>query len=163
MDVLRLTPQQYRERIRRAESELKTLRGGLRRLEERCTHKWEVQYTPHHKAAYTIPGDPVGSMGVDWRGPLDVPAKTIMKWTRTCSVCGMVQTTEQWGVWKQIHRSGGVAEEGAYMAEAALAALITGSKLLLDVLLCTLYIQRELSDETLKPASHGAVLLGDGA
>jgi len=68
----------------------------LRSARAACQHKWgETRYTPEHKEAYTIPGDPPGTMGVDWRGPTDVPAKTTKKWTRQCESCGLTQTTTQ--------------------------------------------------------------------
>ena len=34
-------------------------------------------------------------MGVDWRGPMDVPAETIDRWRRECGECGLVQYTQQ--------------------------------------------------------------------
>ena len=63
-------------------------------IEQNCTHRWGVtrdvsEYIP----AYTIPGDPPGTMGIDWRGPCHVDAKTIPKWERTCQNCGKVETT----------------------------------------------------------------------
>lgn len=59
-----------------------------------CIHVWGREI-PHHdiRAAYTIPGDPPGTMGVDWRGPVHVPAETKLKWKRTCEKCGHKEYT----------------------------------------------------------------------
>ena len=52
-------------------------------------------YDPIYHAAYTCPGDPPGTMGVDWRGPVHVPSKTIPKWRRTCDLCGKIEETQR--------------------------------------------------------------------
>jgi hypothetical protein len=87
-----------KQEIARLASELANAKGQLNALQEACRHRghvWgQVQYVPEHHPAYTIPGDPPGTMGVDRRGPCDVPSKTIPRWTRECSDCGLVQTTE---------------------------------------------------------------------
>lgn len=84
-------------RINDLEDQLATARRELNKIITECNragHKWgEVKYTPKHQPAYTIPGDPIGTMGVDWRGPTHVDAKTIRKWSRTCSECGLTQET----------------------------------------------------------------------
>jgi hypothetical protein len=68
----------------------------LRSQQNRCQHAWgPTFYKPIHEEAYEIPGDPPGTMGVDWRGPTYVPAKTTPQWERTCKTCGLVQKTTQ--------------------------------------------------------------------
>ena len=59
-----------------------------------CNHRWGA-VTPDHiyHKGYTIPGDPPGTMGVDWRGPCDVAAKTDFRWKRVCQECGEIQYT----------------------------------------------------------------------
>jgi len=32
-------------------------------------------------------------MGVDWRGPMEVPSSTTKQWSITCSKCGKVELT----------------------------------------------------------------------
>jgi hypothetical protein len=57
-------------------------------------HQWgDTIYDPIREEAYTIPGDPPGTMGIDWRGPTPVPAKTTDRWSRTCNRCGRTETT----------------------------------------------------------------------
>jgi hypothetical protein len=79
-----------------AEGDLKGCKAELASIERQCTHRWsEPAYTPERREAYTIPGDPPGTMGVDWRPACHVPAETIKKWTRTCQECGKVEVTER--------------------------------------------------------------------
>lgn len=66
----------------------------LSQLRKQCRHDWsESVYEPEREEAYIIPGDKPGTMGSDFRGPTQVTAKTIDKWTRKCSRCGWVQET----------------------------------------------------------------------
>jgi hypothetical protein len=89
-------PFELRKKITSLSTELESAKKELGEIERRCQHDWnDPVYTPEHHEAHRIPGDPPGTMGVDWRGPLDVPAKTIPKWTRTCKRCGMPETTTQ--------------------------------------------------------------------
>ncbi len=77
---------------------------------EACRHKWgDTRYDPDRKGAYTTTGDPLGTMGVDWRGPVNVPAKTTKRWTRECELCGLVQITTST---KKEHIPGKVAGTG---------------------------------------------------
>jgi hypothetical protein len=72
----------------------------LNAIDKKCSHMWGETIPDHieHKA-HTIPGDPPGTMGVDWRGPINVPAKTEERWKRICKICGKIEyskeTTEQ--------------------------------------------------------------------
>ncbi len=60
------------------------------------THEWSNPIADHiYEKAYTIPGDPPGTMGVDWRGPTYVEARTIKRWKRVCPVCGEMEYTSK--------------------------------------------------------------------
>lgn len=73
--------------LQRAESDLALVVGS-------CRHTWGNVIADHvYHEAYEIPGDPPGTMGIDWRGPVWVDAKTDYRWKRVCSTCGEVQYT----------------------------------------------------------------------
>ena len=91
-----LHPKARREEIKKLQAELEAKVRELERIIKNCKHVWsEPKYVPEHHEAYTIPGDPPGTMGSDWRGPCEVPARTIKKWVRRCSECGTEQVTEK--------------------------------------------------------------------
>lgn len=78
------------------ERELENKKLRLSRLRVQCQHKWgETVYAPIIRKAYTDPGDPPGTMGVDWRGPTYVPREEKKRWTRTCTLCGLMEETAQ--------------------------------------------------------------------
>lgn len=80
--------------ITAAERKLKSLQAQLEARRRDCRHTWgSVIYDPIVKEAYTIPGDPPGTMGVDWRGPCHVPREEKPRWRRECSTCGDVEYT----------------------------------------------------------------------
>lgn len=84
-----------RERFASLTTEVERAQAELQRYEASCNHQWsETVYDPIYHKAYTIPGDPPGTMGVDWRGPCYVPAETIDRWKRECKRCGLVEYTE---------------------------------------------------------------------
>lgn len=57
--------------------------------QKNCQHVWgETKYNPIYIPGYTDPGDPPGTMGIDWRGPFHYPSKTEKRWTRICKKCG---------------------------------------------------------------------------
>lgn len=77
-----------------AEKKARALRGQLDAARLACRHSWgTVKYVPEHHEGYTIPGDPPGTMGVDWRGPCEVAPTTTRRWERACATCGLVQRT----------------------------------------------------------------------
>jgi hypothetical protein len=77
-----------------AERKYKALQSQLEAFRRDCRHKWgSVVYDPIVTQAYTIPGDPPGTMGVDWRGPCHVPRSEKARWKRECSECGDVEYT----------------------------------------------------------------------
>lgn len=59
-----------------------------------CRHDWgETVYQPEYYPAFTDPGDPPGTMGVDHRGPCYIPERTVPKWKRVCRLCGTERYT----------------------------------------------------------------------
>ena len=85
-----------RKKICQLDKELKATKESLFQLESSCCHQWEDPvYCPEYRKGYTIPGDPPGTMGSDWRGPVDVPAQTIKRWRRKCKLCGKEEITER--------------------------------------------------------------------
>lgn len=83
-----------RTKIQDLEAELERQKTRLKDAERECQHDWlPIEYCPEYQEAYTIPGDAPGTMGIDWRGPTYVPAKTTPKWRRTCRICGRVEKT----------------------------------------------------------------------
>ncbi len=73
----------------------KTHNISLENVYAKCSHQWEIKYTPEHQKGYVSPGDAPGTMGIDWRGPFSVPSKTIDRWTRECKCCGKIETTKK--------------------------------------------------------------------
>jgi hypothetical protein len=68
--------------------------GRLSQVVRECRHEWTAPVADHiYREGYTIPGDPPGTMGVDWRGPCYVEPKTTHRWKRTCRLCGHVEHT----------------------------------------------------------------------
>jgi hypothetical protein len=90
---------QLRKDITAAEAQLASLKERLAGVVRACKlqgHQWgPVKYEPIEHKAYRIPGDPPGTMGVDWRGPMDVPASTEKQWSRTCQRCDEKETTKR--------------------------------------------------------------------
>lgn len=75
---------------------LDEMKNRLKRSERDCSHIWgDTKYTPEHHKGYRIEGDPPGTMGVDRRLPMNVPAETAPKWTRICTVCDKTEVTTQ--------------------------------------------------------------------
>lgn len=90
---LREASQRMSEQIQALEDQKRANDGRIAELERQCSHDWEEKYTPVHHPGHHSPGDPPGTMGVDWRPPMDFPPSTEPKWTRTCKRCGRVETT----------------------------------------------------------------------
>lgn len=83
-----------RERAKQLHRDAKALEDSANTIESRCNHKWSApKYDPIITKGYQTPGDPPGTMGVDWRGPCYIEGTTKDRWTRVCSVCGKVETT----------------------------------------------------------------------
>ncbi len=83
-----------REKYKNAELCFEGAKLALKEAERQCSHDWSASveasvYLPSH----TIPGDPPGIMGVDWRGSCHVPSRTEKYWKRTCNICGKEEIT----------------------------------------------------------------------
>ena len=84
---------QARRQLEEAKRRLEQQQRELEAIERACQHNWEVVNKPIYDEGYTCPGDPPGTMGVDWRGPTYVPPETTPRWIRTCRKCGKVEHT----------------------------------------------------------------------
>jgi hypothetical protein len=101
---------QTRQEIDDLKSKLRSAEGKLSQIVGSCKHTFgEIKYTPIVTEGYTSPGDPPGTMGIDWRGPCYVPGTTTKEWTRVCTTCGKVEKTRST---KTEYRSGPVAGTG---------------------------------------------------
>ena len=68
----------------------------LEQYVDSCSHKFsDPKYDPIRTESYKIHGDAPGTMGVDRRLPMFVPAKTENRWKRECGLCGEVQYTKK--------------------------------------------------------------------
>jgi hypothetical protein len=77
------------------ERKLARKKDELAEIRRSCQHKASIEFTPEYTVAYTLPGDPPGTMGIDWRGPTHGPSQTVRIWTWKCSECGLTQTTKR--------------------------------------------------------------------
>lgn len=78
----------------KAQKVLRDAEHSVEMMENRCRHDYTPPtYEPIHHEGYTFPGDPPGTMGVDWRGPVYVPSSTEKRWRRECKLCGKVEYT----------------------------------------------------------------------
>lgn len=85
---------ELRKKIVKAESDLKSLKFGLEKLERECRHSWgETISDDIVRPAGHCEGDPLGTMGVDRRLPFDYPEQRTPRWKRTCQNCGKVEYT----------------------------------------------------------------------
>ncbi len=85
---------ELREKVELLRKELSKAETGLESVVRSCPHKFgETVYDPIYAPEYTVPGDKPGTMGVDWQGPVYVPARTEARWRRTCGSCGETQYT----------------------------------------------------------------------
>lgn len=98
---------------REIDSQAQSLEGKKARLaqiQRTCQHKWSpVKYEPIYQEGYTIPGDPPGTMGIDWRGPCHVPSKTTKQWSRHCPLCDKKELTQRT---RKEHVAGPIAGTG---------------------------------------------------
>ncbi len=83
-----------RDLVERTKQELERAQKELSHYETDCQHEFVETYDPIHHEGHTLPGDPPGTMGVDWRGPVYVPPETIDRWRRECRRCGLVEYTK---------------------------------------------------------------------
>jgi hypothetical protein len=74
--------------------DLDAVKQDIHRMQAQCDHNWsDPVYDPIVTGGYTSPGDPIGTMGVDWRGPRYVPRSEPPRWTRACSKCRKMEVT----------------------------------------------------------------------
>jgi hypothetical protein len=86
---------ELRHEIATTEERLIGLKSRLDQIERSCQHKWDkVKYDPIFHPGYQIQGDPPGTMGIDRQGPMWVNAETIKQWSRMCTNCGKIETTQ---------------------------------------------------------------------
>ncbi len=98
-----MTPQEMRQKIaelkaesERADTERYRLESQLSECERHCPHQFGAAvYDPIITRGYTSPGDPPGTMGVDWRGPTSISGSKKDRWKRTCATCGKIEYTTQ--------------------------------------------------------------------
>ena len=84
------------DKIKKANKELEHCREEVDFQQRNCHHEWgEAKYDLIIQEAYIAPGDPPGTMGVDWRGPRYVPRQETTKWTRQCRICLKTESTMQ--------------------------------------------------------------------
>ncbi len=67
----------------------------LAQAEAACPHDWDTRYDPIHHKGYTVPGDPPGTMGVDWQPSRYIPAHDVDRWIRICKRCGKIEETRR--------------------------------------------------------------------
>lgn len=84
-----------RDEVAELERKLEHRKADLNSLIRLCRHEWGPIEAAHiYTPGGTIPGDPVGTMGIDWRGPVSYPSSTEKRWKRECKNCGEVQYTK---------------------------------------------------------------------
>jgi hypothetical protein len=90
-----MTALEMRREIATIEAHLQNIKTRLERAERECQHAWgKVAYCPIETKGFQTQGDPPGTMGVDWQGPMWIEPTCTKQWSRTCSRCGKVQTTK---------------------------------------------------------------------
>jgi hypothetical protein len=95
------TASEVRAQIHQLDAQYQRERGALltslAAIEAAChggKHYWgDSIYEPIVHEAFTDPGDPPGTMGVDWRGPMSCPRREEPRWKRICHDCQKVEYT----------------------------------------------------------------------
>jgi hypothetical protein len=84
----------HKRNINDLENQLKEAKQALDSTIKSCNHQWsKPTYVPIATGGYTVPGDPPGTMGVDWRPSFYVPKESSPRWKRTCFTCGHIEYT----------------------------------------------------------------------
>ena len=95
-DELKRIQREAQDELERAQNKLNKATRHLEDTQNSCHHQWgETLDASVYHPGYTIPGDPPGTMGIDWRGPCHVESRTDKKWKRVCKLCGKEETTTQ--------------------------------------------------------------------
>ena len=88
--------EELRKNIKDGEERLGYYKDLLREIENDCSHQWsDAERDDIIHPAGSHPGDPVGTMEVDWRGPTSWREERIPRWKRICIICGMKQYTTE--------------------------------------------------------------------
>ena len=92
--IVMTVTQSLRNKIAQLKSDLVSAEQELAHRVSTCHHGWSKPEAAHiYRKGYQVDGDPPGTMGIDWRGPFWVEAKTTKRWKRTCEHCGEIQYT----------------------------------------------------------------------
>jgi len=85
-----------RDNVERLKAELNSAEDRLKYAVRTCVHKWSnpMDASVIIPGGYD-PGDPPGTMGIDWRGPSYYPEQRKQRWRRVCSECGYEQFTTE--------------------------------------------------------------------
>lgn len=103
------------DEIKKLEAELYKKQQELKCQQKYCQHCWlRTEYVPEIREGYVDPGDPPGTMGIDWRGPTYVSGSSTDYWTRTCGKCGLKQQT---GRIKKVQSAGQIPGTTSYTEE----------------------------------------------
>ena len=80
--------------LRRVQNRLFSAETNLRDYQTQCHHNFNQTYYPIITEPCTISGDPPGTMGVDWMGPVHVDRKVEDQWKRHCDLCNLTEYTK---------------------------------------------------------------------
>lgn len=85
--------QQLRYKVSNLVFQLRKAEAELDQMLASCPHEWG---NPVYDPIVTYdPGDPPGTMGVDWRPGGFVEGTEEKRWSRTCARCGKVEYTSR--------------------------------------------------------------------
>ena len=83
-----------RKEVEEANKKAKSLSLQLQNQVDQCKHLWmESKYDPIILPGGYSSGDRVGTMGVDWVGPLSWSERREPRWSRECNICGKKEYT----------------------------------------------------------------------
>lgn len=89
--------QQIEAEIAHLNKQIEQKKNELLRIERECNnghHNWsDPWYDPIRTEGYMFEGDPPGTMGVDRRPSMYIPASVTERWKRKCKTCGKVEHT----------------------------------------------------------------------
>lgn len=83
---------ELRDLVSRLKEELSGAEEQLNAYVDSCRHNFSKPvYDPVYYPGFMTAGDPPGTMGVDWQGPMYIPERTEKRWKRECQKCGEVE------------------------------------------------------------------------
>ena len=73
-------------------AKVEDIQARMHQIQRSCNHRWgpSVEDPIIHPGG-SSPGDPPGTMGVDWRGPSSWAERREPRWSRTCFLCTLKQ------------------------------------------------------------------------